>query len=104
MEWISGLIYEESRGVLKQFLEAIIKDAILFTQYNNRRTVTPIDIVFALKQHGQNVYGFTRPYSFSVKKKGHPSTIKTKGKEMNNVCELGSVLTRITVSDSDLRS
>ena len=32
VEWISGLIYEESRGVLKQFSAAIIKDAILFMQ------------------------------------------------------------------------
>ena len=80
VERISGLIYEESRGVMKQFLEAIVKDAILFTQYNNRRTVTPIDIVFALKQHGHNVYGFTRPYSFSVKKKDIPPPLNLKKK------------------------
>ena len=30
---MSGLIYEEVRGVLKQFLESVIKDAIIFTQY-----------------------------------------------------------------------
>ena len=77
---ISGLIYELSRGVMKQFLEAIVKDAILFTQYNHRRTVTPIDIVFALKQHGRNVYGFTRPYSFSVKKKDIPPPLNLKEK------------------------
>ena len=81
MERISGLIYEESRGVLKQFMEAIIKDAILFTQYNNRRTVTPIDIIFALKQHGRNVYGFIRPYSFSVKKKDIPPPLKPKDRK-----------------------
>ena len=80
VERISGLIYEESRGVMKQFLEAIVKDTILFMQYNNRRTVTPIDIVFALKQHGRNVYGFTRPYSFSVKKKDIPPPLNPKKK------------------------
>ena len=81
VEQIPGLIYEETRGVLKQFLEAIIKDAILFTQYNNWCTVTPIDIVFALKQHGWNMYGFTRPYLFSVKKKDIPPPLKPRDKK-----------------------
>ena len=58
---ISGMIYEEAHGVLKVFLEAVVKDAVLYTQYCERKTVTPIDIVFALKQHGRNIYGFTRP-------------------------------------------
>ena len=56
---MSGLIYKEVRGVLKQFLESIIKDAIIFTQYCHRKTVTPVDVIFALKQHGRNVYGLT---------------------------------------------
>ena len=58
---LSGMIYEESRGVLKAFLTAVVKDAVLYTQYCERKTVTPIDVVFALKQHGRNIYGFTRP-------------------------------------------
>ena len=49
---ISGMIYKEARGVLKAFLEAVVKDAVLYTQYCERKTVTPIDVVFALKQHG----------------------------------------------------
>ena len=56
---MSGLIYKEVRGVLKQFLESVIKDVIIFTQYCHRKTVTPMDVIFALKQHGRNVYGFT---------------------------------------------
>ena len=58
---ISGMIYEEARRVLKAFLEAVVKDAVLYTQYCERKTVTPVDVVFALKQHGRNIYGFTRP-------------------------------------------
>ena len=61
-----GLIYEEVRGVMKQFLEAVVKDAIIFTQYCHWRTVTPVDVIFTLKQHGRNVYGFTWPYSYST--------------------------------------
>ena len=31
MKRISGLVYEETRGVLKQFLEGIIRDAVTYT-------------------------------------------------------------------------
>ncbi|POW03016.1 hypothetical protein PSHT_11863 [Puccinia striiformis] len=37
---ISGLIYEETRGVLK------------------RKTVTSLDVVYALKRQGRTLYGF----------------------------------------------
>ena len=69
---MSGLIYKEVRGVLKQFLEAVVKDAIIFTQYCHRRTVTPVDVIFTLKQHGRNVYSFTQPYSYSTNVKNLP--------------------------------
>ena len=64
----SGNIYEESRGVLKVFVEEIVQDVITFRDYKKWKTITPIDVVFALKQHGRAVYGFTRPYTFSFKK------------------------------------
>ena len=48
----SGNIYEESLGVLKVFLELVIKDIIIFVKHNKRKTVTPVDVLFALKQHG----------------------------------------------------
>jgi histone H4 len=55
---ISGLIYEETRGVLRKFLENIIRDAVVYTEHANRRTVTAKDIVYALKRQGKTVYGF----------------------------------------------
>ena len=56
---ISANIYEEVRGILKIFLECVIQDVITFCQYNQRKTVTTIDVIFALKRHGRNLYGFT---------------------------------------------
>ena len=35
------MIYEESRGVLKAFLEAVVKDAVLYTQYCERKDRGP---------------------------------------------------------------
>ena len=49
----SGNIYKESRGVLKVFVEEIVKDVITFCEYKRRKTVTPLDVIFALKQHGR---------------------------------------------------
>ena len=37
---ISGLIYEETRGVLKVFLENVIRDAVTYTEHARRKTVT----------------------------------------------------------------
>ncbi|TPP64981.1 Histone domain-containing protein [Fasciola gigantica] len=34
---ISGLIYEETRGVLKVFLENVIRDAVTYTEQRKRR-------------------------------------------------------------------
>jgi len=55
---ISGLIYEETRGVLKTFLENIISDAIVYTVHAKRKTVTSQDIVYALKRRGKTIHGF----------------------------------------------
>ncbi|KAJ8349281.1 hypothetical protein SKAU_G00244110, partial [Synaphobranchus kaupii] len=35
---ISGLIYEETRGVLKVFLENVIRDAVTYTEHAKRNT------------------------------------------------------------------
>ena len=55
---ISGLIYEETRSVLKVFLENVIRDAVTYTEHARRKTVTAMDIVYALKRQGRTLYGF----------------------------------------------
>jgi histone H4 len=55
---LSGLIYEEARGVLKVFLEHVIRDAVTYTEYSRRKTVTAMDIVYALKRQNRTIYGF----------------------------------------------
>ena len=47
---ISGLIYEETRGVLKVFLENVIRDSVTYTEHAKRKTVTALDVVYALKR------------------------------------------------------
>ncbi|VDN17828.1 unnamed protein product [Gongylonema pulchrum] len=55
---ISGLIYEEVRGVLKAFLDLIIGSAVTYCEYAKRKTVTTIDVLFALRRRGHTLYGF----------------------------------------------
>jgi histone H4 len=50
---ISGLIYEETRGFLKVFLENVIRDSVTYTEHACRKTV-----VYALKRQGKTLYGF----------------------------------------------
>ena len=55
---ISSLVYEESRIVLKTFLEQVIKDSVAYCEHAKRKTVTALDVVYALKRQGKTIYGF----------------------------------------------
>jgi len=55
---ISGLIYEETRHVLKDFLDHVIRDAITYTEHARRKTVTAMDVMYALKRNGKTLYGY----------------------------------------------
>jgi len=55
---ISADIYAEARSILKNFLEIIIKDAVTYTEHSRRKTVSSVDIIYALKRHGKTLYGY----------------------------------------------
>ena len=55
---ISGLIYEEVRGVLKGFVDQVVRDSVSFTECGKRKTVTALDVVYALKNRGRMLYGY----------------------------------------------
>ncbi|XP_006361210.2 uncharacterized protein [Solanum tuberosum] len=67
---ISGLIYEETRGVLKIFLENVIRDSVTYTEHARRKTVTAMDVVYALKRQGRTLYGFGGIRKMSGRGKG----------------------------------
>ena len=52
---LSLVIYEETRGVLKTFLEGVIRDAVTYTEHAKRKTVTSLDVVYALKRQGRKL-------------------------------------------------
>ena len=55
---ISSYIYEETRSVLRAFLENVIRDSVTYTEHARRKTVTALDVVYALKRQGRTLYGF----------------------------------------------
>ena len=55
---ISALIYDETRNVLRSFLENVVRDAVTYTEHARRKTVTAMDVVYALKRQGRSLYGF----------------------------------------------
>jgi hypothetical protein len=52
---ISGLIYKDTRGVLKIFLKNVIRDAITYIEHPRHKTVTTMNVVYML---GRTLYGF----------------------------------------------
>lgn len=59
---ISNLVYEEARGVLKVFLDHIIRNAVTYCEYGKRKTCIASDILHALKTapggYRQTLYGY----------------------------------------------
>ena len=55
---ISGLMYDEIRGVLKNFLQKVIGAALIYMEHAHRKTLSTMDVVSALKKDGKHIYGF----------------------------------------------
>lgn len=55
---ISDGIYGEARGALMSFLRTVIHDAAAYTTHDQRKTVSAVDVIYALKNHGRTLYGF----------------------------------------------
>ncbi|XP_072911373.1 histone H4-like [Hemitrygon akajei] len=55
---ISGLIYEETRRVLKVFQDNVIQDAVTYSEHAKRKLVSAMDVVYALKRQGITLYGY----------------------------------------------
>ena len=55
---ISTEIYDSTRLLLRTFLENVVKDSVTYTESAQRKTVTALDVVYALKRQGKTLYGF----------------------------------------------
>lgn len=55
---ISGLLYDKCRRMLKEFLSDIVSDAMTYMEHASRRTMSVMDVIYALKRKGKMLYGF----------------------------------------------
>jgi len=55
---ISGMIYQETRDVLRKYLSSILNDCVLICEHSKRKTVTVTDVIWSLKRQGRPIYGF----------------------------------------------
>lgn len=46
---INGLTYEESRGIINQFLEYFLKKVVIYTDYYQKKTVSVDHVMMAMK-------------------------------------------------------
>jgi histone H4 len=58
---ISAAMYDHVRGELKTFLQLLVKDSVVYTEHARRKTVSSLDVVYALKRQGRSIYGFGTP-------------------------------------------
>lgn len=56
---ISATVYEEARSAMQTFLARVIHDAVIYTGYAKRNTVSSLDIVYALKRQGRKFFILT---------------------------------------------
>ncbi len=54
---ISSHVYDETRNVLRSFLENVVRDSVTYTEHAKRKTVTALDTVYALNRQGRTLYG-----------------------------------------------
>ncbi|KAL1587529.1 hypothetical protein WHR41_03905 [Cladosporium halotolerans] len=58
---ISSSIYAEIRLNLRRFLESVMGDVCAIVDMKKRKTITTVDVVYALHRKGKTLYGFGTP-------------------------------------------
>lgn len=86
---ISSLVYEQMRGLLKSWLETIVKDMVIIMEYARRKTISIKDLEEALELHNiylaaginENAKKTASLQSCNSRGKGGSSTKKTEGED-----------------------
>lgn len=55
---IGDNVYGEVRDFVDYFLNVVVKDAAVFAEHAKRRTISAMDVVYALKRSGRTIYGY----------------------------------------------
>jgi histone H4 len=55
---ISADSFQEVRGIYLRFLDVLVTHAVAYTECAQRKTVRAVDVIYALKKQGRNLYGY----------------------------------------------
>ena len=55
---MSSCVYDTSREVLVAWMDRILSDSAVYASHAHRKTITSMDVLYALKRHGQFLYGY----------------------------------------------
>lgn len=55
---ISEDVYHASRDLVQRFVDDVVRDAVIFTEHSKRKTISTQDVLMALKNRGNTLYGF----------------------------------------------
>jgi histone H4 len=55
---ISSTSHEHVRDYVDDFLERVVRDSLTYTEHRRARTITAMDVVYALKKNGRTLYGY----------------------------------------------
>jgi histone H4 len=55
---VSGLVYEESRGLLRKYVDRIVGRAVVYMEHSKRKTLKTKDVLASLQGIGHDLYGF----------------------------------------------
>jgi histone H4 len=55
---ISLATHDHVRDYVDAFLERVVRDSLTFTEHGKRKTITAMDVVYALKKNGRALYGY----------------------------------------------
>ena len=51
-------IFHEVRAIYYKFLDKLVYDSYSYCEVAKRKTILPIDVIYALKRQGRNLYGY----------------------------------------------
>lgn len=49
---------EAVRDYIDDFLNRVVRDSLTYTEHRRARTITAMDVVYALKKNGRVIYGY----------------------------------------------
>lgn len=77
---ISEGIYTEARSALQDWLRAVLHDVACYVDLRFAKTVTTLDVIYALKRRGTPIYGFDPNFKEDPKRLRAPGQGRGQGR------------------------